>query len=72
MIEASVRIKAKEDCKDEINEAGDEGEKGKDGVEDGAIDQELVEAKIESTRNIFERVLIESESYKCVSLLPSY
>jgi len=72
LIEASVRIKAKEDHKDEINEAGVEGEKGKDGDESGAIDQELVEAKIESTRNIFERVMSASESYKCVKELPSF
>jgi hypothetical protein len=57
LIEASVREKAEIDYKDEINEAGAEpgGEKGN--AEDGAIDHELVEAKIGNTRNIFESVL---------------
>ena len=72
MIEASVREKAKEDHKDEINEAGIEGGKEKDGAEDGAIDHELVEAKIGNTRNIFEVVVSASEHHKQVVGLPSF
>ena len=72
MIEASVREKAKEDHKDEINEAGLEGGKEKDGAEDGAIDHELVEAKNGNTRNIFDVVVSASENYKQVVGLPSF
>jgi len=72
LIEAATREKAKEDYKDEINEAGIEQGKEKDTGEEATINQELVEAKIESTENIFERVLMESEIYSKVKDLPNY
>lgn len=46
--------------------------KEKDGDGEAHINHELVEAKIECTENIFERVLMESEIYTKVKDLPSY
>lgn len=46
--------------------------KEKDGDGEAQINHELVEAKIECTENIFERVLMESEIYAKVKDLPSY
>ena len=44
----------------------------KDGAEETHVNAELIEAKIESTENIFERVLMESEDYKRVKDLPNF
>lgn len=68
LIEASVREKAKEDYKDDIQGQGEEGKE----KEESAVNYELIEAKIETTHNIFERVLMESEEHKKVKDLPSF
>jgi hypothetical protein len=64
-------VKAQEDYKEERGE-GAEGGEGKDGAEESAVNHELVEANIGNTQNIFESVLMESDSYKQVKMLPNF
>ena len=64
-------MKAQEDYKEERGK-GAEGGEGKDGAEESAVNHELVEANIGNTQNIFESVLMESDSYKQVKMLPNF
>lgn len=70
LIEKSDREKAKDDHKDEINEGV--GGADKPEGEGAAIDQELVDARIDNTFQLLDSVMRESEDFNRVFPLPNY
>ena len=72
LIEKSFREKAKDEYKDEINEAGADM-KDKEGADGSAVDPELLEARIDCTAApFFENMLKESDDYIRVKDLPQF